>query len=127
MIKVKRGQRKGGKCGMPMALYFCIEAVADFKQERVPTRGFQKVILVAMERKALLGRRNRRQRLATEATLIDSRRNCGLALGNSRTGLCGDSECKACFEESESRPNLDLLATVIGVEEGIIDAVSNYE
>lgn len=70
-----------------MVLYFCIEAVADLKQERVPTWGFKMVILVAVERMALLGKRSRKQRLATEATLIDSRRNSGLALGNSRTGL----------------------------------------
>jgi hypothetical protein len=45
------------------------------------------VILVAVEKMALLGRRSRKQGLATEATLINSRRNSGLTLGNSRTGF----------------------------------------
>lgn len=35
-----------------------------------------------------------------------------------------ETECKACSEEFESRPDLDLLATVIGVELGIIDTVT---
>lgn len=87
VLKAKGSQKKGGKCVMlKWFLYSCREAVADFKQERVPTWGFKTVTLVAVERMALLGSRSRKQRLATKATFIDSRRNRGLALGNSRTG-----------------------------------------
>lgn len=61
--------------------------MADFKEGKVPTWSFKKLILVAIGRVALYGRRSRVQRLAGKVTLIDSRRNHGLTLGNIRTGL----------------------------------------